>query len=93
MYEQIGFNGRNLKRGGPLYDAAGAARSNHSDNFAAAQVAPGELLVIVGTVGAGKSSLLSGLLGEMLLTKVCLYKARARVGVNHYISHTLATIC
>ena len=34
------------------------------------QVAPGELLVVVGTVGAGKSSLLAAMLGELLLTKV-----------------------
>ena len=36
------------------------------------QVASGELLVIVGSVGAGKSSLLAGILGEMLLSKVCI---------------------
>ena len=37
------------------------------------QVLPGELLVIVGTVGGGKSSLLAGLLSEMLLEQARAY--------------------
>jgi len=46
------------------------------------QVAPGELLVVVGTVGAGKSSLLAGILGEMLLTqaRMQLCPSRANSG-------------
>ncbi len=35
------------------------------------QVSGGELLVVVGSVGAGKSSLLSAMLGEMQLQQVC----------------------
>ena len=35
-----------------------------------AQVIAGELLVVVGQVGAGKSSLLSAMLGEMRLQQV-----------------------
>ena len=37
-----------------------------------AQIRPGELLVVVGAVGSGKSSLLAALLGEMRLVKVCV---------------------
>ena len=37
-----------------------------------AQVLAGELLVVVGQVGAGKSSLLSAMLGEMRLQQVLM---------------------
>ena len=40
------------------------------------QVGGGELLVVVGSVGAGKSSLLSAVLGEMQLQQVRCAKCR-----------------
>ena len=54
------------------------------------QVAPGELLVIVGTVGAGKSSLLAGILGEMLLTqaRMHLFLCEYRLCIVWQTEHT-----
>ena len=43
-----------------------------------AQVLEGELLVVVGQVGAGKSSLLSAMLGEMRLQHVRYRPSTAR---------------
>jgi len=71
MYEMIPTDDKSAKtttssKKEHKYDAE-QNRSIHTLNSVSFRIKKGELVAVVGAVGSGKSSLLNGLLGEMLL--------------------------